>query len=53
PYRAGWQGLKDLFRTVENIVRAGISIGADSRPKGSGAIVFETPKDAQQEIRTF
>ncbi|KAI6161222.1 hypothetical protein EDD17DRAFT_1509435 [Pisolithus thermaeus] len=49
----GWQGLKDLFRTVENIIRADINIGADDRSKGSGAIVFETSKDAQQAIRAL
>lgn len=50
PYQAGWQDLKDLFRTAGNIVRADINIGADGRPKGSGTVVFETPKDAAQAI---
>jgi RNA recognition motif-containing protein len=50
PYQAGWQDLKDLFRTAGNIIRADINIGADGRPKGSGTVVFETPKDAQQAI---
>lgn len=45
--------MKDLFRTVENIIRADINIGADDRSKGSGAIVFETSKDAQQAIRAL
>lgn len=50
PYQAGWQDLKDLFRNAGNIMRADINIGADGRPKGSGTVVFETVKDAQQAI---
>jgi RNA recognition motif-containing protein len=50
PYQAGWQDLKDLFRNAGNIIRADINIGADGRPKGSGTVVFETSKDAQQAI---
>jgi len=42
--------LKDLFRAAGNIIRADINIGADGRPKGSGTVVFETSKDAQQAI---
>ncbi|PPQ81132.1 hypothetical protein CVT26_011100, partial [Gymnopilus dilepis] len=53
PYQAGWQDLKDLFRTAGNIIRADINIGADGRPKGSGTVVFETAKDAQQAITMF
>ncbi|KAH9983238.1 hypothetical protein BJV74DRAFT_886962 [Russula compacta] len=30
--------------------RADINIGADGRPKGSGTVIFETAKDAQQAI---
>jgi RNA recognition motif-containing protein len=50
PYQAGWQDLKDLFKTAGNIIRADMNIGVDGRPKSSGAVVFETPKDAQQAI---
>lgn len=50
PYQAGWQDLKDLFRTAGNIVRADINFGADGRPKGSGTVIFETLKDAQSAI---
>jgi RNA recognition motif-containing protein len=53
PYQAGWQDLKDLFRSAGNIIRADINIGADGRPKGSGTVVFETPKDAQQAISMY
>ncbi|KAF5356824.1 hypothetical protein D9756_006821 [Leucocoprinus leucothites] len=53
PYQAGWQDLKDLFRNAGNIIRADINIGADGRPKGSGTVVFETVKDAQQAISKF
>ncbi|EJC97633.1 RNA-binding domain-containing protein [Fomitiporia mediterranea MF3/22] len=53
PYQAGWQDLKDLFRTAGNIVRADINIGADGRAKGSGTVIFETPKDAQQAITMY
>lgn len=53
PYQAGWQDLKDLFRAAGNIIRADINIGADGRPKGSGTVVFETSKDAQQAIGMY
>ena len=53
PYQAGWQDLKDLFRSAGNIVRADINIGIDGRPKGSGTVIFETSKDAQQAISKF
>ncbi|KAH8113822.1 hypothetical protein DFH11DRAFT_1509965 [Phellopilus nigrolimitatus] len=53
PYQAGWQDLKDLFRTAGNIVRADINIGADGRAKGSGTVIFETTKDAQQAISMY
>ena len=53
PYQAGWQDLKDLFRSAGNIIRADINIGADGRPKGSGTVIFETSKDAQQAISEF
>ena len=52
PYQAGWQDLKDLFRAAGNIVRADINFGVDGRPKGSGTVIFETQKDAQQAIST-
>lgn len=52
PYQAGWQDLKDLFRSAGNIIRADINIGADGRPKGSGTVVFETAADAKQAIGT-
>lgn len=42
--------MKDLFRSSGNIVRADINIGADGRPKGSGTVIFETSKDAEQAI---
>ena len=45
--------MKDLFRAAGNIIRADINIGADGRPKGSGTVVFETQKDAQQAISMF
>lgn len=53
PYQAGWQDLKDLFRSAGNIVRADINIGADGRPKGSGTVIFETAKDAAQAIGAY
>ncbi|KAF8644912.1 hypothetical protein AX16_008195 [Volvariella volvacea WC 439] len=53
PYQAGWQDLKDLFRTAGNIIRADINIGADGRPKGSGTVIFESAKDAQQAISMY
>ncbi|KAI1785974.1 RNA-binding domain-containing protein [Ganoderma leucocontextum] len=53
PYQAGWQDLKDLFRSAGNIIRADINIGADGRPKGSGTVIFETAKDAVQAISMY
>ncbi|PIL23178.1 hypothetical protein GSI_14487 [Ganoderma sinense ZZ0214-1] len=53
PYQAGWQDLKDLFRSAGNIIRADINIGADGRPKGSGTVIFETAKDAVQAIGMY
>ncbi|KAF5310527.1 hypothetical protein D9619_007693 [Psilocybe cf. subviscida] len=35
----------DLFRTIGDIIRADIDIRAHDRPKGSGTVVVETPKD--------
>lgn len=53
PYQAGWQDLKDLFRSAGSIVRADINIGLDGRPKGSGTVTFESTKDAQNAISTY
>ena len=53
PYQAGWQDLKDLFRTAGAIVRADINVGYDGRPKGSGTVIFETAKDAQAAIQMY
>ncbi|CAG8616774.1 7929_t:CDS:10, partial [Ambispora leptoticha] len=50
PYSIGWQELKDLFRNAGNIIRADILIGHDGRSKGSGTVLFETPKDASHAI---
>lgn len=53
PFQAGWQELKDLFRTAGNIVRADINMGPDGRPRGSGIVVFATPEDAQNAIQMY
>ncbi|KIO21823.1 hypothetical protein M407DRAFT_217544 [Tulasnella calospora MUT 4182] len=53
PYQAGWQDLKDLFRSAGSVVRADINIGPDGRAKGSGTVVFESAKDAQSAIQMF
>lgn len=53
PYQAGWQDLKDLFRSAGNIIRADINIGFDGRAKGSGTVIFETAKDAQAAISAY
>lgn len=53
PFQAGWQELKDLFRTAGNIVRADINMGFDGRPKGSGIVVFATPEDAANAIQMY
>lgn len=53
PYQAGWQDLKDLFRSAGAIIRADINIGLDGRPKGSGTVIFETAKDALQAISMY
>ncbi|KZV98163.1 RNA-binding domain-containing protein [Exidia glandulosa HHB12029] len=53
PYQAGWQDLKDLFRNAGSIVRADINIGLDGRAKGSGTVVFENAKDAENAISMY
>jgi RNA recognition motif-containing protein len=53
PYQAGWQDLKDLFRSAGNIIRADINIGFDGRAKGSGTVIFESAKDAQAAISAY
>ncbi|KAF8342585.1 uncharacterized protein EI90DRAFT_3029500 [Cantharellus anzutake] len=53
PYQAGWQDLKDLFRSAGNIVRADINIGPDGRAKGSGTVIYESVKDAQAAIEMY
>jgi len=53
PYQAGWQELKDLFRTAGNIVRADINMGPDGRPKGSGIVIFDSPQDAQNACQMY
>lgn len=50
PYQAGWQDIKDLFRHAGAVVRADINVGIDGRAKGSGTVVFDTAKDAQNAI---
>lgn len=53
PYQAGWQDLKDLFRQAGSVVRADINIGLDGRAKGSGTVVFESVKDADNAISMY
>ena len=53
PYQAGWQDIKDLFRHAGSVVRADINVGIDGRAKGSGTVVFETAKDAQNAISAY
>ncbi|KAH8830971.1 hypothetical protein DL96DRAFT_1595036 [Flagelloscypha sp. PMI_526] len=53
PYQAGWQDLKDLFRAAGGIVRADINLDLNGRPKGSGTVVFENLKDAEQAISMY
>ncbi|CAG8434874.1 12894_t:CDS:10 [Ambispora gerdemannii] len=53
PYSVGWQELKDLFRNAGSIIRADILIGHDGRSKGSGTVLFETPKDASHAISLY
>ncbi|KAG9294124.1 hypothetical protein G9A89_021483 [Geosiphon pyriformis] len=53
PYSVGWQELKDLFRNAGNVIRADILIGHDGRSKGSGTVLFETPRDATNSISMY
>lgn len=53
PFQAGWQDLKDLFRSAGNVVRADLNFGPDGRPKGSGIVVFASPEDAQNAIAQY
>ncbi|KNZ50565.1 hypothetical protein VP01_434g4 [Puccinia sorghi] len=50
PLTVGWQDLKDMFRSAGNIIRADIFFGADGSPTGTGTVIFETSRDAQNAI---
>jgi hypothetical protein len=41
---------KNSFRPTGNILHTGINVGTGGWPKGSGTLIFETAKDAQQTI---
>jgi len=53
PLTVGWQDLKDMFRSAGNIIRADIFFGADGSPTGTGTVIFETSRDAQNAISMF
>ncbi|KTW27676.1 hypothetical protein T552_02116 [Pneumocystis carinii B80] len=53
PYSVGWQDIKDLFRSVGNVVRADIHLTPDGRPKGTGIVLFETAEEARNAQTTF
>jgi hypothetical protein len=41
---------KNSSRPTGNILHTGINVGTGGWPKGSGTLIFETAKDAQQTI---
>ncbi|BFZ60821.1 g-strand binding protein [Saitoella coloradoensis] len=53
PFTAGWQDLKDMFRSAGNVIRADVHTSFDGRPKGSGVVLFETAADAQNAMQMF
>ncbi|KAI9625114.1 hypothetical protein H4Q26_016503 [Puccinia striiformis f. sp. tritici PST-130] len=53
PTNVGWQDLKDMFRSAGAIIRADVYFGADGSPTGTGTVIFETPRDAQNAISMF
>eukprot|EP01087_Luapelamoeba_hula_P015371 TRINITY_DN4588_c0_g1_i1.p1 TRINITY_DN4588_c0_g1~~TRINITY_DN4588_c0_g1_i1.p1 ORF type:complete len:271 (+),score=26.84 TRINITY_DN4588_c0_g1_i1:38-850(+) len=53
PFTTSWQDLKDKFRACGNIIRADMLLDVTGRPKGSGTVLFEAPREAQQAISMF
>ncbi|PLW13887.1 hypothetical protein PCANC_14372 [Puccinia coronata f. sp. avenae] len=53
PFTVGWQDLKDMFRSAGSIIRADVFTGADGSPTGTGTVIFETSRDAQNAISMF
>ncbi|TPX52141.1 hypothetical protein SeMB42_g01631 [Synchytrium endobioticum] len=53
PYSAGWQDLKDQFRSAGPVIRADIQQDDQKRSKGCGVIVFETIEGAQKAIQMY
>jgi len=51
PYNTSWQDMKDIFRTVGNVIRADVLYHPDGTAKGSGTVVFESRADALRAIR--
>lgn len=48
-----WQDLKDLFKTVGEVVHADVFTGSDGRSRGCGIVEFASPADASHAIATL
>jgi RNA recognition motif-containing protein len=53
PLALTWQGLKDHFKVVGEVVYASVSQFPDGASKGSGIVQFETADAADKAIRTM
>lgn len=53
PFQMQWQDLKDLFRTVGNVIRADIALGPDGRSKGHGTVLYASEADAMAAVMRF
>ncbi|QRW05411.1 RNA recognition motif protein [Ceratobasidium sp. AG-Ba] len=53
PYQAGWQDLKDLFRTAGAIIRADINVGYDGAPRVVGQSYSKRQRTPNQQFLTL
>lgn len=53
PFSVTWQTLKDLMRSVGDVVRADVMQTKWGRSKGFGTVVFNTPEDANAAVEKF
>ena len=47
PYSAGWQDLKDLFRSAGRVLHADVMMEDGGRSKGWGIVEFETEAEVR------
>jgi len=52
-YQTSWQGLKDYFKTVGNVIYADVLREDNGRSKGCGIVEFETREEALGAIKAL